>query len=70
MAAKQGSGTAAMDVNRKLLIVDQDAQSRALKMQLLEQSGLQATAVETGREAPDSVSTEAPHDCRMMRAPA
>ena len=47
-----------MDVNRKLLIVDQDAQSRALKMQLLEQSGLQTTAVETGREALRCLDTE------------
>ena len=36
-----------MDANRKLLIVDQDAQSRELKMQLLELAGLQPTAVES-----------------------
>lgn len=47
-----------MDVNRKLLIVDPDAQSRALKIQLLELSGLQTTAVETGREALRCLDTE------------
>ncbi|MDR3408203.1 MAG: PAS domain S-box protein [Methylovirgula sp.] len=47
-----------MDVNRKLLIVDQDAQSRELKMQLLELAGLQPTAVETGREALRCLDTE------------
>jgi PAS domain S-box-containing protein len=40
-----------MDINRKLLVVDRDAQSRALKIELLEQNGLRLTAVETGREA-------------------
>lgn len=40
-----------MDIDRKLLIVDGDAQSRNLKAQLLESAGLRLTAVETGREA-------------------
>ncbi len=47
-----------MDVNRRLLIVDPDAQSRELKVQLLKLSGLQPTAVETGREALRCLDTE------------
>ena len=40
-----------MDINRKLLVVDRDRLSRELKVELLEQTGLRLTAVETGREA-------------------
>src|SRR5579863_1982408 len=40
-----------MDMDRKLLVVDGDAQSRHLKVQLLESAGLRLTSVETGREA-------------------
>jgi PAS domain S-box-containing protein len=47
-----------MDINRKLLIVDGDAQSRNLKTQLLESAGLRLTAVETGRDALRSLDAE------------
>ncbi len=47
-----------MDINRKLLIVDRDAGSRALKVELLERTGLRVSAAETGREALRSLDAE------------
>jgi PAS domain S-box-containing protein len=47
-----------MDINRKLLVVDGDSQSRGLKVHLLEGAGLRLTAVETGREALRCLDTE------------
>ncbi len=47
-----------MDINRKVLVVDGDPQSRQLKVQLLANAGLRLTAVETGREALKSLDAE------------
>lgn len=47
-----------MDINRKVLVVDADPQSRELKVQLLANAELRLTAVETGREALKSLDAE------------